>query len=459
MKNRSFFVAGALLLASLFTTSCKEIMSNLDEPVSSYLSAPEQVIVPMGETYDLSKVVETINKENAITYESSDPEIATVDKTTGVVTALKDGKVNVTISIKGDEYYKEGKTIVEVWSRDTDLWEPLTLEAAEDGTLGLNCWNNAQTEPVKFKVNDGDEQQVTNTSHWVLLKKGDKVQLYSKNAALSYFNIQGVKCYAYGNVMSLISPDGNWYENKEINAYTALAYLFAWSNVKKHSTRELKLPATELAPTCYYYMFAYSSLDEAPELPAEELATSCYYGMFNGCTSLTKAPALPATTLENSCYYGMFNGCTSLTKAPELLATTLANRCYSDMFAGCTSLKKAPALPATDLKSYCYNYMFGGCKELTEAPELKAATLAYGCYNSMFSGCKKLSKVTCLATTNAIDALGLWLDGAGTDASVTKRTLVRAEANTNWTNNDGWEWGTANWYVPTGWTIDPAIPE
>lgn len=25
-----------------------------------------------------------------------------------------------------------------------------------------------------------------------------------------------------------------------------------------------------------------------------------------GCTSLTKAPELPATTLANSCYYGMF---------------------------------------------------------------------------------------------------------------------------------------------------------
>ena len=121
-------------------------------------------------------------------------------------------------------------------------------------------------------------------------------------------------------------------------------------------------------------------------------------------------------------------------------------------------MTKAPALPAKKLAIYCYNYMFGGCTALTEAPELKAETLDYGCYNSMFSGCSKLNKVVCLATTNATDALGNWLAGAGTDASVTTRTLVRAEANTKWTNNDGWDWGTANWYVPTGWTIDPAIP-
>jgi hypothetical protein len=102
--------------------------------------------------------------------------------------------------------------------------------------------------------------------------------------------------------------------------------------------------------------------------------------------------------------------------------------------------------------------MFGGCTALTEAPELKAETLADNCYNSMFSGCSKLNKVVCLATTNATDALGNWLNGAGTDASVTKRTLVRAESNKKWINNDDWTWGTANWYVPTSWTIEPPIP-
>lgn len=164
-------------------------------------------------------------------------------------------------------------------------------------------------------------------------------------------------------------------------------------------------------------------------------------------------------TLKNVVFDSTFFRVRQKNVPATLPATTLAERCYSDMFAGCTSLKKAPALPATDLKSYCYNYMFGGCSALTEAPELKAATLAYGCYCAMFMNCSKLSKVTCLATTNATDALGIWLAGAGTDTSVTTRTLVRAEANTNWTNNDSWDWPSTNWYVPTGWTIDPAIPE
>ena len=61
--------------------------------------------------------------------------------------------------------------------------------------------------------------------------------------------------------------------------------------------------------------------------------------MFNGCKSLTTAPVLPATTLANSCYYNIFAYCTSLTTAPVLPATTLARYCYSYMFNGCTSLQ------------------------------------------------------------------------------------------------------------------------
>lgn len=227
-------------------------------------------------------------------------------------------------------------------------------------------------------------------------------------------------------------------------------------------------------------------LTESPAITAESIGEYACQNMFSGCQKLKKANAIKVKTAGNyafqnlfanqpeltdavavnaetmgewACSY-MFNNCPKLKNVPATLpATTLAEGCYSDMFAGCTSLKKAPALPATTLANSCYNYMFGGCSALTEAPELKAATLVDHCYCTMFMNCSKLNKVTCLATTNAPDALGLWLSGAGTDASVTTRTLVRAEANTNWTNNDSWDWPSTNWYVPTGWTIDPAIPE
>lgn len=86
--------------------------------------------------------------------------------------------------------------------------------------------------------------------------------------------------------------------------------------------------------------------------------------MFYGCTSLITTPKLPATDLANTCYSYMFRDCTSLTTAPELPATTLANYCYRFMFFGCIRLTTAPVLPATTLANYCYEGMFQGCTRL-----------------------------------------------------------------------------------------------
>ena len=168
-----------------------------------------------------------------------------------------------------------------------------------------------------------------------------------------------------------------------------------------------------------------SVLTSAPELPATTLANECYYGMFSGCTSLTSAPKLPATTLAFGCYSIMFSECKSLTSAPTLPATTLADFCYSSMFVGCTSLTSAPTLSATTLADYCYNAMFSGCTSLKSAPTLSATTLADGCYSEMFYNCTLLTSVTMLAPSDQItgDRFTNWLTDAGTDESVTSRTL------------------------------------
>ena len=125
------------------------------------------------------------------------------------------------------------------------------------------------------------------------------------------------------------------------------------------------------------------------------------------------------------CY--LFKDCSVLTSAPELPATKLAYYCYYDMFSGCTSLESAPELPATKLANDCYSYMFSGCTSLTAAPELKATTLADYCYFWMFRGCTKLSTVTMLAPgdkiSEATDCCYDWLYNAGTDETVSSRTL------------------------------------
>lgn len=90
------------------------------------------------------------------------------------------------------------------------------------------------------------------------------------------------------------------------------------------------------------------------------------------------------------------------------------------------ALTSAPALPATTLAGYCYYCMFFYCSSLKTAPSLPATTLASNCYFKMFDGCTKLTSITMLAPSTAIsDAMAsrFLLSNAGTDASVTSRTL------------------------------------
>ena len=136
---------------------------------------------------------------------------------------------------------------------------------------------------------------------------------------------------------------------------------------------------------------------------------------------------------QNARFSYLFKDCAVLTSAPELPATTLANNCYQYMFHGCTNLTAAPELPATTLAKICYSYMFDGCKSLTSAPELPATTLANGCYENMFLNCTKLSTVTMLAPSEKISKASNycynWLYNAGTDKTVTSRTLKVMDAD------------------------------
>ncbi len=119
---------------------------------------------------------------------------------------------------------------------------------------------------------------------------------------------------------------------------------------------------------------------------------------------------LPATTLANSCYYGMFQGCSKLTTAPELPATELASNCYHHMFTGCKSLKSIPELPANDLTNKCYHGMFMNCDGIDKV-SLPEAYLAPYAYSNMFLGSDNLSDVTVTYNENVDETNYIgWLD-------------------------------------------------
>ena len=409
MKNRSFFVAGALLLASLFTTSCKELASNFDQPVSSYLTVNvADMTIPTGDTDTIK--ASSINSDKPITYKSSDESVAIVDEN-GVVTGVADGEATITVSVEASENYNAGEQKILVAVK-----RPLTFEALEDGNIDVWFHGAVLEKPIAYSVNDEAKQEIT-TDRNIPVKKGDKIEFWSANERLTQWDWSwGVQihpnsqCAVYGNVMSMITPDGNYHTNKTITKdfalYGLLCGSYYWDPETEkyvyftvaHDKYKLLLPATTLTTACYSRMLQETGFTEAPELPATELAPYCYQYMFQECRNLTKAPELKATKLTDGCYGSMFRYCSGLTEAPVLPATTLAPWCYQNMFTSCSKLEKAPALPATKLENGCYGGMFS-YTALTEIPALPATELKPNCYEWMFEGCYSLEKTPTLPAT------------------------------------------------------------
>lgn len=303
---------------------------------------------------------------------------------------------------------------------------PLTLEATENATT-ITVSNDNGISGIYYAIDGGAKTEFAGTSQNVSLQAGQRIQFFSTKSALGDHTASAnslkitadKKCYAYGNVMSLIDDEANgFHKDMTISGNDALSYLFIDNvNLYNHETRAIELPATTLKK-------------------------HCYTSMFDGCTSLTSAPKLPATTLAENCYSTMFHGCTSLTSAPELPAEALKDYCYKFMFYECTRLTSAPKLDATTLAEGCYCNMFRDCTSLTSAPELPAETLKEHCYSGMFYGCTKLASVTCKATNiDATDCLYYWLKNAGTDT--TSPTLwVRSDITSKGTADSDGHWRT-----------------
>ena len=426
------------MLVSLFTTSCKEIMSNLDQPVSSYLELKKSSsILEPGQTCTIE--ASTIST-SPITYKSLNPDKATVDAK-GVVTAVDDGEATIVVETAANENYVAGVAEFKVYVRTPDLFDPLTLEAKADGNINISFTNYYAglpelEEPIIYSINGGEEKSVTaNTSFAV--KTGDKVQFKSKNKTLArrfkngdyYYNqyvriLPQVQCAVYGNAMSMVSPDGNWHLNREIKEKYALGYLFyGATNLVNDETRNLTLPATTLTDSCYYYTFGNTSLERAPELPAKEIKKASYMNMFYNCENLAKAPVMSPTSIDDyGCYY-MFNSCDVLSEAPTINVETVGARGMAYMFRGCTALTTAPAITAEDVDIYgfyemfwdctsmtkagditiknaagegAFCWMYDNCSALTVSPAITADSIGYKAGENMFTGCQALEKANAI---------------------------------------------------------------
>ena len=417
-----------------------------------------------GKFYALIKPCEAQNSETFISLDVAEGESKTTTETLTGIPALTAGKSYTYKLTVGKNKISVSGIYVADWTGGTitggkteECLTPYITFTANGEQKFMMTTKDYTISGLEYSVNNGK---------WTTVEAGTEVPFGGTNGDLRLrgispngsatdwyacstikFTEANVNVACTGDIRTLL--DWRIYNIVETNN-ARFCYLFKDCAVL---TSAPELPATKLAGDCYYGMFSgCTSLTSAPELKATTLADYCYSSMFSGCTSLEKAPELKATTLAENCYYYMFSGCTSLTVAPELKATTLASYCYFYMFSGCTSLTSAPELKATTLAKKCYYGMFYGCTSLTSAPELKATTLADYCYYYMFSGCTKLSTVTMLAPSDQISKASKccynWLNKAGTDKTVTSRTLkVMDEAAYNELENNPK-------YLPAIWKKD-----
>ena len=429
-----------------------------------------------------------------LSLEVADGESKTTEKYTTTPTTFVAGKsYTYQLTVGKNKISVSGITVAD-WdntgiitegSKAEQIIRYVTFTAEKEQKFKMTTSGNYTISGLQYSVNNGKWENVEKDipvafggTNGTLRLRGTNIKGTASNRS-EYskitFTDKNVKVACTGDIRTLL----NWKNYSTVDTQNAIfCYLFDGCAAL---TSAPELPATKLADYCYYSMFeGCTSLTAVPELPATTLANHCYHSMFGGCTSLTAASELKATTLANFCYYNMFDGCTSLTSAPELKATTLAYYCYYcmfygctslttapalkattlaygcyySMFEGCTSLTTAPALKATKLAGNCYNSMFYDCTSLTDAPELKATKLANGCYDNMFNGCTKLSTVTMLAPSDQISKASnccyKWLYNAGTDETVSSRTLIVTDeaaynALVSKTN-----------YLPDIWKIDAA---
>ena len=250
-------------------------------------------------------------------------------------------------------------TITDIESSEPKPKNYLTIEALEDGLtakLSRNACEYCVDGDGDWKTLSADTPTESINAGQTLSFRGNLASISSSNG-IGTFTISK-KCNISGNVMSMLFGD-NAQNEFSLSEKFYIFYDLFYKCSKIISAKDLYLPATELADSCYKQMFyGCSSLTTAPELPATKLAQYCYNQMFLNCTSLTMTPELPATTLVGNCYDQMFQNCTSLITAPELPATKLARYCYQNMFSGCTSLNYIKML-ATDISaSNClYNWV------------------------------------------------------------------------------------------------------
>lgn len=236
-----------------------------------------------------------------------------------------------------------------------------TMEVLTAGTIrfkaGASATSVSNRRTIQYSKNNGTWTSITSTTGGTTFSvvAGDVIRFKGNNAtyatksASTYSNTFAgttAKVKVYGNIMSFIAGD-NFQTAKTFSSTYVFRSFLSFSGVT--DAENLILPATALTEGCYLGLLGDTNITIAPKLPATNLAKSCYWNIFLRCSNLVTPSELPATTMKESCYRAMYYG-TSITTAPDLPATTLATSCYYQMFDQCSKLNYIKCL-ATNISA------------------------------------------------------------------------------------------------------------
>ena len=330
MKLKHLSLLAQAVLSALMMLSC---MGDADPVRQSLDIETNDLSLVIGESS--TRVANSKAVEAHFSYTTSTPSVALVDQD-GKVTAMSEGEAIIRVHMDQDtkDWYaaadREYKVVVKNGTPGqiitADRQTPLTLVAQADGKITVN-FNGGITlsGDIYYSVNGGALQTIsrnTKGSYDITVVKGDLVQFYSTNTALSsdvagvragargvtdgakYINIRtSMKTEIYGNVMSLLLGKDKYKSPSPIEGKYAFYGLFAGAeNLVTNHIRHVELPATELAEGCYQAMFyGCKGLQRISELPASTLAKNCYKEMFADCSNMSYVRCLASGLSVEGC--------------------------------------------------------------------------------------------------------------------------------------------------------------
>ena len=330
MKLKHLSLVAQTVLTALILVGCQWN----EDPVRQSLDVDtSDLVLTVGQS--ASRPASTESKVFNFIYTTSTPSVALVDQN-GLVTAMSEGEAVIKVHMDetregwyaaADREYKvivKGASAAELQVADKST--PMTLVAQADGKISVN-FNGGITlsGDIYYSINGGALQTIsrnTKGSYDITVVKGDLVQFYSTNAALSsdvvgvragtrgvtdgakYVNIKpSMNTEIYGNLMSLLSGKDKYKGATAIEGAYAFYGLFAGAeNLVNNHLRHVELPATTLTEGCYQAMFyGCKGLQRISELPANTLTKNCYKEMFADCSKLSYVRSLASGLSEEGC--------------------------------------------------------------------------------------------------------------------------------------------------------------